>query len=418
MTAAARWRVAPELVVVLAGVSAALHVGKLSPALPVLRDALQVSLLEAGFLLSMVQLAGMLLGLVLGVGADGFGLRRSMLAGLVVLALASAAGGWARDASVLLALRALEGLGFLLVSLPAPGLIMRLVDPARRNAAMGLWGAYMPTGTALALLFGPWIVAQLGWPVWWWSLAAISLLMAFWLWSSVPPDCHSSRGPGAAAPRVTVGGSPTGAWMSRLVRTVSAPGPWLVALVFAVYAGQWLAVIGFLPSVFVTDASAGVLAAAPLALVAAVNMVGNIASGRLLQRGIAPHWLLVTGFSAMVVGACLAFVALPGGEGAGLPIGWRYAGVLLFSLFGGMVPGTLFSLAGAVAPDASCVSTTVGWMQQWSSFGQFALPPVVGWVAGRAGNWHGTWLVTGSCALAGIGLAMALRTVLRRELHR
>jgi hypothetical protein len=32
---------------------------------------------------------------------------------------------------------------------------MRLVDPARRNAAMGLWGAYMPTGTALALLFGP-----------------------------------------------------------------------------------------------------------------------------------------------------------------------------------------------------------------------------------------------------------------------
>ena len=171
-----------------------------------------------------------------------------------------------------------------------------------------------------------------------------------------------------------MGGNPTGAWMSRLVRTVSAPGPWLVALVFAVYAGQWLAVIGFLPSVFVTDASAGVLAAAPLALVAAVNMVGNIAAGRLLQRGIAPHWLLMAGFSAMVVGAWLAFVALPGGDGAGLPMGWRYGGVLLFSLFGGMVPGTLFSLAGAVAPDASCVSTTVGWMQQWSSFGAVRAP--------------------------------------------
>jgi hypothetical protein len=152
-----------------------------------------------------------------------------------------------------------------------------------------------------------------------------------------------------------------------------------------------------------------VLAAAPLALVAAVNMIGNIASGRLLQRGIAPHWLLVTGFSAMVLGACLAFCGASRRGGRRLPIGWRYAGVLLFSLFGGMVPGTLFSLAGAVAPDASCVSTTVGWMQQWSSFGQFALPPLVGWVAGRAGNWHWTWLVTGSCALAGIGLALALR---------
>ncbi len=98
----------PELVVILGGVSAALHVGKLSPALPVLRDALQVSLLEAGFLLSMVQLAGMLLGLLLGLGADGIGLRRSMLAGLLLLSAAGAAGGWAPDAGSLLALRALE----------------------------------------------------------------------------------------------------------------------------------------------------------------------------------------------------------------------------------------------------------------------------------------------------------------------
>jgi MFS family permease len=116
MTTFARWRVAPELVVLLAGVSGALHVGKLSPALPVLRDALQISLLEAGFLLSMVQLAGMLLGLLLGVGADGFGLRRSMLGGLLLLSAAGAAGGWARDASMLLVLRAFEGLGFLMVT--------------------------------------------------------------------------------------------------------------------------------------------------------------------------------------------------------------------------------------------------------------------------------------------------------------
>jgi CP family cyanate transporter-like MFS transporter len=58
MRAPGRWHLAPEFVVVLAGVSAALHVGKLSPALPVLRDAVQVSLLEAGFPPSMVQFAG------------------------------------------------------------------------------------------------------------------------------------------------------------------------------------------------------------------------------------------------------------------------------------------------------------------------------------------------------------------------
>lgn len=403
---ARRSAIAPEWVVVLAGVSAALHVGKLSPALPVLRDALQISLLQAGFLLSMVQLAGMTLGLLLGVGADGFGLRRSMLLGLLLLGVASAAGGWADGAAMLLALRAVEGLGFLLVSLPAPGLIMRLVHPARRNTMMGLWGAYMPTGTALALLLGPWTVARLAWPAWWWLLAAISFVMAVWLWHSVPPDGRTS--PATPAPDAAA------AWRSRLRRTVGATGPWLVALSFAVYAGQWLAVIGFLPSVFTPAGAAGVLAAAPLALVAAVNIVGNVASGRLLQHGVAPHVLLVTGFCAMALGAVLAFATLPGGNGMPLPMPLRYAGVLLFSMLGGMVPGTLFSMAGAVAPDSSCVSTTVGWMQQWSSIGQFAGPPLVGWVAGMAGDWRWTWAVTGTCALAGMGLALRLRSELRR----
>ena len=67
----------------LAGVSAALHLGKLPPAVPALHDALGISLVEAGFLLSLVQLAGMTLGLLVGLVADALGLRRSMLAGLV-----------------------------------------------------------------------------------------------------------------------------------------------------------------------------------------------------------------------------------------------------------------------------------------------------------------------------------------------
>jgi MFS family permease len=404
----------PELVVILGGVSAALHVGKLSPALPVLRESLQVSLLEAGFLLSMVQLAGMVFGLVLGLGADGIGLRRSMLAGLLLLSGAGAAGGWAQDAGSLLALRALEGVGFLLVGLPAPGLVMRLVAPAKRQVAMGLWGAYMPFGTALALLLGPWAVAHLGWPVWWWLMAALSFVMAVWVWVGVPPDQVS---PGAGPPMphraYPVAGAAVG-WVSRLRRTLGARGPWLVALSFAVYSGQWLAVIGFLPSVFVQGTSAGVWAAAPLALVAAVNMLGNMASGRLLQRGIAAHVLIVAGFSAMALGTFLAFVVLPGSGGAYLPGGVRYAGVLLFSMLGGMVPGTLFSLATVLAPDDSCVSTTVGWMQQLSACGQFVGPPLVGWVASQAGDWRWTWLVTGCCAVVGMALAMQIAREVRR----
>ena len=52
------------LAVFVAGLTAALHVGKIPPAMAVLRDALEVSLVEAGFLLSVVQVAGMLLGVL------------------------------------------------------------------------------------------------------------------------------------------------------------------------------------------------------------------------------------------------------------------------------------------------------------------------------------------------------------------
>ncbi len=403
----------PALVVILAGVSAALHVGKLSPALPVLRDALGVTLLQAGFLLSLVQLAGMTLGLAVGLAADGLGLKRSMLAGLLVLALASLLGGWARDPQTLLLLRAVEGFGFLLVSMPAPSLIRHLVSARRMSAMLGWWGAYMPLGTASALLCGPLVIAWAGWQVWWWGLAVLTLIMGLWLWRVVPPDQVRAAGRAASAAATQAEGASS--WGLRLQQTLRSRGPWLVALSFAMYSSQWLAVIGFLPTIYAQAGLAAGTTAVLTALVAAVNMVGNIASGRLLTRGVRPQTLLYLGFGVMGLGTLAAFMTwplLPSGIGA--PPLLRFVAVLLFSMLGGMIPGTLFSLAVHLAPSERTVSTTVGWMQQLSSLGQFAGPPLVAWVAAGVGGWQWTWVVTGLCSLVGIALA----TWLGREAYR
>ena len=99
---------------------------------------------------------------------------------------------------------------------------------------------------------------------------------------------------------------------------------------------------------------------------------------------------------------------------AGTVLVVRYLGLLLFSMVGGMVPGTLFSVAVQVAPSESCVSTTVGWMLQFSALGQFVGPPVVAWMAATTGGWQWTWTVTGAASLAGIGIAALIGQVLRR----
>jgi len=88
-------RIEPSSVIILAGVTAALSIGKLPPAMPVLRDSLHLSLVQAGFLLSLVQLAGMTLGLAMGLLADGIGHKRSMVTGLLVLCAAGVLGGFA-----------------------------------------------------------------------------------------------------------------------------------------------------------------------------------------------------------------------------------------------------------------------------------------------------------------------------------
>lgn len=376
--------------VVLGGVAAAVHVGKLPPAIPVLRDALGITLVQSGFLLSLVQLAGMTLGLLAGLAADSLGLKRTMVTGLVVVGGASVLGGWAEGAGPLLVLRGIEGFGFLLATMPAPGLIRRLVPAQRMNAMLGVWGAYMPFATALALLCGPAWMAWTGWPGWWWLLGAVSLLMAAWLARALPPD--PVQPPAAARD-----------WPARIGQTLAAPGPWLVAAAFGVYSAQWLSVIGFLPSIYLAAGIAPAAAAAATALAAAVNIVGNLASGRLLQRGFTARRLMSIGFLTMGLASVLAFSSLLGPpESGALP---RYGAVLVFSAVGGMIPGTLFSLAVRLAPSERTVSTTVGWMQQWSALGQFLGPPLVAWVAVRSDGWQWSWLVTGGCASIGLLLA-------------
>lgn len=409
--------VEPATWVILAGVCAALHVGKLSPALPVLREAFGLSLLQAGFLLSLVQFAGMALGLAIGLAADGLGLKRSMVSGLLVLSAASGLGGAARDVNNLLVLRAVEGFGFLLVSMPAPSLIRHLVAPHRMSAMLGLWGAYMPLGTALALLCGPLVIENSGWQLWWWGLGGLTLLVALGVWRLVPPDAARTSGLGSAAP-IRVGAkrqlAAGEAWPQRLRQTLSSRGPWIVALSFAMYSGQWLAVIGFLPTIYSQAGFSGGVTAVLTALVAAVNMIGNIVSGRLLSRGVRPQVLLYAGFGVMGLGTLVAFVIFPmapGGTGFSPAI--RFAAVLLFSMVGGVIPGTLFSLAVLLAPSQRTVSTAVGWMQQWSALGQFAGPPLVAWVASLAGGWHWTWAVTGAGSLMGIFLAAQISQRMR-----
>ena len=96
--------------------------------------------------------------------ADLLGRRRMFMAGLIVFAGASLAGGLAQNDVWLIAARAVQGLGAALLSPAALSLVTTLfAEGAERNKAMGVWGAVAGSGGAAGVLLGGMLTEWAGW---------------------------------------------------------------------------------------------------------------------------------------------------------------------------------------------------------------------------------------------------------------
>src|SRR4051794_40552859 len=96
--------------------------------------------------------------------ADLLGRRRLFLAGLVVFALASLAGGLSTNETQLIAARAVQGLGAALLSPAALSLVTVIfAEGAERNRALGVWGAVAGSGGAVGVLLGGMLTQWAGW---------------------------------------------------------------------------------------------------------------------------------------------------------------------------------------------------------------------------------------------------------------
>ena len=374
----------PALLVFAAGVSAALHIWKLPPALPALQQSLGLSLTEAGWLIGVFQLAGMLLGLLFGLFVQRLGLKPSILAGLLLLSGASFFGAFMQGLPGLLAFRVVEGFALLLVTMAAPSLMRLLAPQGQQNFLMALWSAYIPLASVLALLGGSILLNYVSWPSLWLISGGLSLLMAGLLWRQLDVSL------------LVDAGSPQ-SWGARkqLIRqTLGAKEPWLLSLTFALYSSQWVAIISFLPIIYHEAGISGTLMGILTAMTAGANLSGNLMAGRFLQRGVAPQWLLGSAFVTMLVSMWVAF---------GLSIGpWgQFVAICVFSAMGGLIPATLFNLAVRVAPTIAAIPMVIGLQQQWISLGQF-LGPLLSAIVVSAYGWEALWYLTGLWAVLGL----------------
>ena len=109
--------------------------------------------------------------------ADLLGRRRVFMSGLLLVAVASLAAGFAVTEGQLIAARAAQGLGAAIISPAALSIVTTIFsDGAERNKALGVWGAVAGSGGAAGVLLGGILTDGLGWEWVLWVNVPVALI--------------------------------------------------------------------------------------------------------------------------------------------------------------------------------------------------------------------------------------------------
>src|SRR3954469_8562361 len=109
--------------------------------------------------------------------ANLLGRRRVFIAGLLLVAAASLAAGFATNQGQLIAARAAQGLGAAIISPAALSIVTTLFrDGAERNKALGAWGAVAGSAGAVGVLLGGILTQGLGWEWVLWVNVPVALI--------------------------------------------------------------------------------------------------------------------------------------------------------------------------------------------------------------------------------------------------
>lgn len=165
-------------------------------ALPALAEDLRPTSTEQLWIIAVYSLVAAPLLLAFGTLGDRYGRRRVLVLGYVVFGLASLACAWAPGVGVLIAARAVLGVGGAMI-MPATLSLLRQAFPdrAERQLAIGIWSGVAGSGAVLGPLLGGFLVQTFSWhaaflinvPV-----MVVAVPLTYWL---IPESADPPEGP-------------------------------------------------------------------------------------------------------------------------------------------------------------------------------------------------------------------------------
>jgi MFS family permease len=232
------------LVAFLASVAAPLESIQSATVMPVLMEAFPVESNQAGMLMSVFALTGLILALPAGIIIQKLGPKVAGLIAVGSLAVGSTAGSGFGTAGLMLFSRVIEGVGMGLIAVVAPASITMWFPREKQGVPMGLWATWVPVGSLIMYNLAPWLATTFGWQAVWWFGAGFAVItfVLYGLLMRTPPTASSPRQSGAAAPTPP-----------KLSEGLANRDIWLLAVHFSCFAGAFLAFGTFFPTFLATE---------------------------------------------------------------------------------------------------------------------------------------------------------------------
>jgi MFS family permease len=356
------------VVVFLASIAIAANRFKVPPVLPTLMGELQVDMVTGGWLMSVTEVAGIILAIPTALLLTRFGLKVTGLFALGCAMAGSVIGALATGAFTMLVGRAIEGISFSLMAVLAPTAISLWFPARERGLPMGIWASWVPVGNVVMFNIAHPLMNGFGWRSVWWAgvlFSSIAFLLVGLVVASPPQSASERRN--ASSPRGDLG------------QMVLNPSAWLLALAFGAFTFCLLGYNTWAPQ-FLTNrldidpatanayASFMFLAAIPSNILAgwAINHVRDrslILPTAFLITTILFFWSFRLGTVSMVVPYMVAL-----------------------GITSNFIPTATFTLAPQTMPRIELAALALGIVRVGSSAVSVVGPPALGAVLGT-GNW-------------------------------
>ena len=325
----------------------------------------------------MVNLTAAMGGMAIALTVDRIGHRRLVVVGTALCSATSLLGAFADSIDLLLVWRFLEGLGFIVVTVSLPTLVLAVTAPGDGHRAMTIWSTYMPAGAGSMMLLAAVILPGSSWRAVWLVASGLSALMLAMLLLRAVARHELDAQPANRRPI-----------LREMAEAATSGGPLGIALCFGAYNCCWLTIVGFLPTLQVERLGFSTSTAAIItALVTVANIAGNLAAGWLLQRGL-PRGGIIVG-AAISMAFCAAGIFVDG-----VPDLWRLALAGVYSAVIGVVPGALFTGLAVHSPRPELVGASTGLLMQGSNLGGLIGPPIAGALVASGGWPAAAWLTS------------------------